>query len=225
MFINGLMEVFMDYSQFKEIVLGRRSVRKFEEKEVSNEDIIELIDCARYAPSDTNSQTWEFIVIKDKEKIKKIEELTWDALHERAKEAEERGLDRPAKMLLKSFGPYATAFSDAPVLVICLATPYESKFREKVFNPIDLVPDEVWREEGIKSSCLASQNLMLAAHAKGLGTCPMTGPVLLAEERLRGYLHIEESKTINMVIALGYPKETPKRLARKEVADILKIIE
>ncbi|MGR5874499.1 nitroreductase family protein [Bacillus pacificus] len=30
-------------------------------------------------------------------------------------------------------------------------------------------------EEGIKSSCLAAQNLMLAAHAKGLGTCPMTG--------------------------------------------------
>ncbi|HHW37026.1 MAG TPA: nitroreductase family protein [Bacillales bacterium] len=215
----------MDYSQFKEIVLGRRSVRNFEEKEVANEDIMELIDCARYAPSDTNSQTWEFIVVKDKEKIKKIEDLTWEALHERAKEAEERGLDRPAKMLLKSFGPYATAFSNAPALVVCLATPYESKFREKVFDPIDLVPDEIWREEGIKSSCLAAQNLMLAAHAKGLGTCPMTGPVLLAEDRLRAYLHIEESKTINMVIALGYPKDTPKRLARKDVADILKIIE
>ena len=215
----------MDYSQFKEIILGRRSVRKYEDKEVANDDILELIDCARYAPSDTNSQTWEFIVIKDKDKIKKVEEMTWDALHEKAKAAEERGFERPAKMLLKSFGPYATAFSDAPALIICLATPYESKFREKVFDPINLVPDEVWREEGIKSSCLAVQNLMLAAHAKGLGTCPMTGPVLLAEDRLRDYLHIEEGKTINMVVALGYPKETPKRLARKEVEEIVTIIE
>lgn len=215
----------MDYSQFKDIILGRRSVRKYEDKQVANEDILELIDCARYAPSDTNSQTWEFIVIKDKDKIKKVEEMTWDALHEKAKEAEERGFERPAKMLLKSFGPYATAFSDAPALIICLATSYESKFREKVFDPINLVPDEIWREEGIKSSCLAVQNLMLAAHAKGLGTCPMTGPVLLAEDRLRDYLHIEEGKTINMVVALGYPKETPKRLARKEVEEIVTIIE
>lgn len=225
MFINGLMEVFMDYSQFKEIVLGRRSVRNFEEKEVSNEDIFELIDCARYAPSDTNSQTWEFIVLKNKEHIKKIEEMTWDALHEKAEEAKALGHDKPAKLLLKSFGPYATAFSGAPALIICLATPYQSKFREKVFDPVKFVGDEVWREEGIKSSCLATQNLMLAAHAKGLGTCPMTGPVMLAEDRLHDYLQIDESKTINMVIALGYPKETPKRLPRKEVADILKIIE
>ncbi|WP_458413678.1 nitroreductase family protein [Schinkia sp. CFF1] len=215
----------MEYSQFKEILLGRRSVRKYEDKEVANEDILDLIDCARYAPSDTNSQTWEFIVIKDKEKIKKIEEMTWDALREKAKVAEEHGFERPAKMLLKSFGPYATAFSDAPVLIICLATPYQSKFREKVFDPINLVPDEVWREEGIKSSCLATQNLMLAAYAKGLGTCPMTGPVLLAEDRLRDYLHIEAEKTVNMVVALGYPQETPKRLARKEVSEIVQIIE
>lgn len=215
----------MEYSQFKEIILSRRSVRKYEEKNVANEDILDLIDCARFAPSDTNSQTWEFIVIKDKEKIKKIEEMTWDALHEKAKVAEAQGFEKPAKMLVKSFGPYATAFSDAPVLIICLATPYQSKFREKVFDPINLVPDEVWREEGIKSSCLAVQNLMLAAHAKGLGTCPMTGPVLLAEDKLRDYLHIEDEKTVNMVVALGYPKETPKRLARKEIAEIVRIIE
>lgn len=215
----------MDYSQLKEIILGRRSVRKFEDKEVANEDIIELIDCARFAPSDTNSQTWEFIVIKNKEKIKKIEEMTWDALHEKAKEATDRGFEKPAKLLTKSFGPYATAFSDAPALIICLATPYQSKFREKIFDPVEFVDESVWREEGIKSSCLAIQNLMLAAHAKGLGTCPMTGPVMLAEDQIRDYLYISEEKTVNLVVALGYPKEMPKQLARKEVADILQIIE
>lgn len=217
--------IFMEYSQFKDIILGRRSIRKYEDKEVANEDILELIDCARYAPSDTNSQTWEFIVLKNKEQIKKVEEMTWDALHEKAREAEGLGHDKPAKLLLKSFGPYATAFSGAPVLIICLATPYNSKFREKVFDPVKFVGDEVWREEGIKSSCLAIQNLMLAAHVKGLGTCPMTGPVMLAADRLRDYLHIEEEKTINLVVSLGYPKETPKMLARKDVAEIVKIIE
>ncbi|MBD0381144.1 nitroreductase family protein [Paenibacillus sedimenti] len=215
----------MNYEDFKTIVLDRRSVRNFTEQEVAAEDIREIIDCARYAPSDTNSQTWQFIAIRNKEKIKQIEQLTWDQLHLRAAAAEEKGLSREARLLVKSFGPYATAFSDAPVLIICLATPYASKFRERIFDPIALVDDHVWAEEGIKSSCLASQNLMLAAHARGLATCPMTGPVLLAQDQIREYLAIPEECQINMVIALGHPQERPGKLARKEIDEILQIID
>jgi nitroreductase len=214
-----------NFLEIKELIQNRRSIRKYKDIDVSNEDILDILDCARYAPSDTNSQTWEFIVIKDREKIKKIEEMTWDALRERAGEAEEKGLKKEAKLLLRSFGPYATAFSGAPVLIICLATPYNSKFKAKIFDPIGLVDESVWCEEGIKSSCLASQNLMLAAYAKGLGTCPMTGPVLLIQDKIRAYLGIEGEKEINMVIALGNPAETPKRIARKEVSEISIIIE
>lgn len=214
----------MDYMTFKEIVHNRRSVRKFTDQPVTEEQIRELIDCARFAPSDTNSQTWEFIVITNRDKIRAIEDMTWQQLHARAKEAEDRGLAREARLLTKSFGPYATAFADAPALIVCLATPYESKFRERIFDPIGLVPDEVWREEGIKSSCLAAMNLMLAAHAMGLATCPMTGPVLLAEAQLKEYLNIDDSRQINMVIALGHPAEVPGRLPRKEIDDILTII-
>jgi nitroreductase len=215
----------MDYHQFKNIVLNRRSIRNFTDKTVSVEDIRDIIDCARYAPSDTNSQTWQFIAITNTAKIKEIEQMTWDQLHLRAQEAEQKGLNREARLLVKSFGPYATAFTNAPVLIICLATPYASKFRDKIFDPIQFVDDSVWEEEGIKSSCLASQNLMLAAHAKGLATCPMTGPVLLAKEQLRAYLQIPAECQINMVISLGYPSETPGRLARKEVDEILTIID
>ncbi|MCI0767650.1 nitroreductase family protein [Bacillus sp. TL12] len=214
----------MKYEAFKEVIHGRRSVRKFTEQEVSVRDMEEIIDCARYAPSDTNSQTWEFIVIMNRDKIKEIEQMTWDALHKLAEQAAEKGEEKAGKLLTRSFGPYATAFSDAPVLIVCLATLYKSKFREKIFDPIDFVPDSVWEEEGIKSSCLAAQNLMLAAHARGLGTCPMTGPVLLAQNELRQYLQIEPEKQINMVISLGYPKDQPKKLARKEIEDITKFI-
>ena len=75
----------MNYEDFKEVIHGRRSVRKFTDQEVSTNDIKEIIDCARYAPSDTNSQTWEFLVIMNREKIKEIEQMTWDALHKLAK--------------------------------------------------------------------------------------------------------------------------------------------
>jgi nitroreductase len=215
----------MNYEAFKEVLLSRRSIRRFTEQQVSVEDVKEIIDCARYAPSDTNSQTWQFIAVMNKDKIKEIEHLTWKQLHLKAAAAEEKGLTKEARLLTKSFGPYATAFSDAPVLIICLATPYASKFRDKIFDPIGFVDEEVWAEEGIKSSCLASQNLMLAAHAKGLATCPMTGPVLLAQEQLRFFLDIPSESQINMVISLGYPAEHPGKLPRKEVDDILRIVD
>jgi nitroreductase len=215
----------MEYQQFKNILLERRSIRSFTEQEVAVEDIRDIIDCARYAPSDTNSQTWKFIAITNKEKIKEIEKMTWDQLHLKAADAEQKGLSKEARMLTRSFGPYATAFSEAPVLIICLATPYSSKFRDRIFDPIGFVEEEVWAEEGIKSSCLAAQNLMLAAYAKGLGTCPMTGPVLLAQDQLRSYLNIPEECQINMVISLGYPAEHPGRLPRKDVDEILSIID
>jgi nitroreductase len=66
---------------------------------------------------------------------------------------------------------------------------------------------------------------MLAAYAKGLATCPMTGPVLLAQERLRAYLDIPAESQINMVISLGHPAEHPGKLPRKEVDDILRIVD
>jgi nitroreductase len=212
------------YETVKTVILERRSVRKFADREVPVEEIRELIDCARYAPSDTNSQTWEFIAVMNRDKIKAIEDMTWEQLRLRAEQAEAKGLAKEARLLTRSFGPYATAFSDAPVLIVCLATPYTSKFREKIFDPIGLVSEEVWREEGIKSSCLAAQNLMLAAHARGLATCPMTGPVLLAEAQLKQYLQIGEDRQVNMVIALGYPNAPSGKLPRKEIDEILTIV-
>ncbi|MGR5874497.1 nitroreductase family protein [Bacillus pacificus] len=41
----------MNYEDFKEVIHGRQSVRKFTEQEVATSDIKDIIDCARYAPS------------------------------------------------------------------------------------------------------------------------------------------------------------------------------
>lgn len=105
----------MNYEDFKEVIHGRRSVRKFTNQEVSTNDIKEIIDCARYAPSDTNSQTWEFLVIMNREKIKEIEQMTWDALHKLAAKAAENGEEKAGKLLTRSFGPYATAFGGTSI--------------------------------------------------------------------------------------------------------------
>lgn len=212
------------YQELKKIIQERRSIRRYADKDVSKEDIIDIIDCARYAPSDTNSQTWEFIAICNREKIKEIANFTEQELIKIANNAEKKGLLNEANLLVRSFSHFATAFSNAPVLIICLAIPYSSKFREKIFDPIGAIDNATWEIESIKSSSLACQNIMLAAHAKGLATCPFTGPIMLAGESLRSYLELDPSKQINMLISLGYPDESPKAPTRKEIENILTFI-
>ena len=212
------------YQEVKKTIQERRSIRKYTDQDVSKEDIIDIIDCARYAPSSTNSQTWEFIVISNKEKILDIANLTKDEMLKIASNAEQIGLVNEANMLVRSFSHFATAFTNAPILIISLITPYNSKFREKMFDPLGAIDNVIWEKEAIKSNSLACQNIMLAAHAKGLATCPFTGPILLAEERLREYLGLASNRQINMLISLGYSAQTPKPPIRKDIEDILTFI-
>ncbi len=53
-------------------ILERRSVRKYTDKEISQETLTEIIKAGMYAPSAGNQQSWEFFIITDKEKIRKI---------------------------------------------------------------------------------------------------------------------------------------------------------
>ncbi|HRC98052.1 MAG: nitroreductase [Bacteriovoracaceae bacterium] len=55
-----------------EAITGRRSVRKYTDYAVSDDEIRELIEAARWAPSWANTQVWEFIAVRDKGLIEKI---------------------------------------------------------------------------------------------------------------------------------------------------------
>ncbi len=61
-----------DFNNFLSIVISRKSVRKFSNQEVEDQSIKAIMEAARTAPSWQNKQCWEFIVIKQKEKIKEI---------------------------------------------------------------------------------------------------------------------------------------------------------
>ncbi|MCX7917637.1 MAG: nitroreductase family protein [bacterium] len=58
------------------VLKERRSIRKYQKKEVSKNIIEDIIDCARFAPTAINIQPWEFIVITDEEMRKKIANIT-----------------------------------------------------------------------------------------------------------------------------------------------------
>lgn len=67
-----------------ELLLTRRSVRKFKRDEVSDEILRKVLDVARFAPSARNSQPWEFVVVKDeklKEELGKVHKYAYPILN------------------------------------------------------------------------------------------------------------------------------------------------
>ncbi|MFW9938193.1 MAG: nitroreductase family protein [Candidatus Thorarchaeota archaeon] len=51
---------------------SRRSIRNYQDKTISEKEINVILEAGRWAPSASNRQPWEFIVIKDREFINKI---------------------------------------------------------------------------------------------------------------------------------------------------------
>jgi nitroreductase len=58
--------------EFIDVIKSRTSIREFSTKEVEEEKINYILECARLAPSWMNKQSWRFIVIKNKETIEII---------------------------------------------------------------------------------------------------------------------------------------------------------
>ena len=92
--------------ELKEAIEKRRSIRKYEEKEVSDELIGELIEAARLAPSGHNRQPWQFQIVRGE-----IKDKIADTLYEKMISVE------------GSTAPHtATVMKEAPVLLVVYLT-------------------------------------------------------------------------------------------------------
>jgi nitroreductase len=47
-----------------ETIQNRRSIRKYEDRPVEEETLLQILDCGRLAPSDANTQPWNFIIVR-----------------------------------------------------------------------------------------------------------------------------------------------------------------
>jgi nitroreductase len=58
--------------ELSEAILSRRSVRKFSDYVVTDEELAAIMEAARWAPSWSNTQVWEFVVVRDKKLIEQV---------------------------------------------------------------------------------------------------------------------------------------------------------
>ena len=108
------------------------------------------------------------------------------------------------KQLLLNFAP-GVSHMPAAIIVIC-TEPKQKRLKE------------AHRLMYMADAAIASQNIALAAHALGIGTCIV---VSFADVVLRSLLSLPEEVMPNIIVTLGYPDESPEpppRLPLDEIA-------
>lgn len=207
-------------SKLTECIEGRRSIRNFKEEKVKDEDVLDIIESATFAPSAINKQPWYFIVIKDdalkRQMVNVVEAKLKEVLSKTAK-------DEDTDMLI-NYSKFFTFFEEAPIVIAVLCRPITSPlalFLERAGTPVDELEDSVHSE--IQSASAAIQNMLLKAQDLGLGACWMTNPLIAAKE-LESLLQVKKPWYIMCIIPIGVPASTPHMPRRKKIASIVKFI-
>jgi nitroreductase len=155
-----------------EALKGRRSIRRYQVREVPRDVIREILDAARLAPSANNVQPWEFIVVTDQESRTRI-----------AKTA--------------AYGPF---IEDSGACIVVVAK--ESKHY-------------------IEDGAAATENILIAAHALGLGTCWVAGYKKDYAAPIMEMLGVPNGFRMVSIIALGWPDEKPEPHGKRALDEVI----
>lgn len=202
-----------DLTEIERMIFSRRSNRLFKDKAVSKDLLNRILEAGRFAPSAGNGQPYQFVVITRKDVINELEERSMTVLRilknlylskdKKRKLWKSILFTIASALMVNKFDPRPMAamekadrtngkmYFNAPVVVMIL------KHKNGISNP-DL-------DAGI-----CAQNMVLAAHALGLGTCiislsmtPLSYPMMADFRKKIGIKYPFEAVTS---IAIGHPK-------------------
>lgn len=182
--------------------MQRRSIRRYRPDPVAHEAVESLLTAAIWAPSAHNRQPWRFAVIESEDQKEALAQAMGTRLRQdlRADGMDEQLIEADAAR------SYSRMISAPVLIVLCLS-----------MVDMDIYPDEKRsRNEylmAVQSVAMAGQNLLLAAHAAGLGACWMCAP-LFVPDVVRDVLHLPEDWQPQALLTVGYPAETREK-ARK----------
>lgn len=189
-------------------IYERRSIRKFQQKEVSLEMINKILDAGRAAPSAKNRQPWKYIVFGNEHKKELLKAM------EEGLQREEKGItDLPkSKHGIADAQNTLRIMREAPIIIVVINTNAKSPFL-----PVD--NDERITEICDSLSIGASvQNILLSAQAMGLGALWIAN-TCFAYKEITAYLNINEQ--LAGAIAVGYKAESPNPRPRKSLNEIV----
>jgi len=199
----------MDYPELLELMKSRRSIRQFEARELTRSQVDALIEAARWAPSNHNRQGWKFVVFQDAETIARLAEQIRGSVRRSLQDAPRLVAERADEIV-----HFSGAFEQAPVVILAMhkASPAIGKAL------LASATSDLASGEAI-STAMACQNILLAAHALGLGACVMTAPLLAAD--VWKAVDLPAGFEPTCLIAVGYPTATPEPPRRKSLDQIV----
>jgi len=171
---------------FFDVLTTRRTVRAYNDEPVSQQELEELIHLATLAPSGMNVQPWAFTVVTDRPTMAKLNARVLAILRSSGilNDIKVEGLRQALN------DPAYDIFYHAPALVVIAGNKQA---------PAAMIDCQ-----------MAAENLFLAAHAKGLGTCYM-GFLLLGREdpEVGALLRLPEGYELMAAAIVGHPATAP----------------
>jgi nitroreductase len=186
---------------FFDVVLNQRASRQFSDQPVSDALISLCLRAATHAPSAENLQPWVFIVVRDPARRSAIADLTRRAWRQAGRRHSEGRL--PDSLLQEVDQGAETGMGSAPVIVVVCG--------DAGIGLEQTLPSSVYP---------ATQNLLLAATALGLGSGMTTLATMLADE-LKELLELPTTVRPMAVVPIGWPSRPlgpPRRLPLHERA-------
>ena len=203
------------------LLRARRSVRSFTEEPVPRALVEKLLDAAVLAPSASNKQPWRFFVMEDRAKIRALADLVGA---ERTRIAQHVAPEFAPSLL--AYGDYFTRFGDAPLVIAPAARPLAvlSNLVDDALPPESRAAVTRMEEEsGLIGTSLAIGNMLLMAHALGLGASAMTGPLIARAEVTRAF-GVPDGWSVVALVALGYPRDVPSPTDRKDAKSVTRYV-
>ena len=204
-----------------ETIDTRHTTRVYTEKKPTVDEVKRIINSARLAPSACNTQNWKFIaVLNDEVKNKLADEIL------KKYDEFEKNMSEELYSKIKGFKDHSTFFTKAPLLVVCVQT-YAPKFLEGTLEQFGLSNEEILDirpDSQLLSMGGAVENMSLAAHALGYGSCWMVAPII-AQEGMRRVLNLQKPDQIVSLLAIGEEKIEVKRAPKKSLDEVIEIIE
>ena len=210
-----------DTVQLVRLMRSRRSCRNYTDRQIERSLLEDLVKIGTTAPSGTNAQLWSFTILASRDQVITLGEQAARFFQKLNSMARKPWL----RLLLQVFGKdeleryYRQHYETVREGLLL----WEHEGVDTLFHgatALVIIGGRKSASTPMEDGLLASQNILLAAHSLGLGSC-MIGFAVEAICRDRGIqqmLEIPENESVFAVIGLGYPAEQYHRAAlRKKV--------
>jgi nitroreductase len=218
--------VFVELDDLESLIRSRRSIRRWQDKEVPLRLLTKAIEIATWAPNGGNRQNWRFYIIVNRDTIEWIADEVQNIADLMASWPEAQKFAQE----VSGWQERASFFRSAAAAIAVAAAQYQSladnilAARGKSDRQARQI--RAWRSTAntrIQSVASAIAYMLLVLHQMGLGAVWMTGP-MQAAGKIERILGVPSDMNLVAFIPVGYPAESPDPRPRQPVEEVCEII-